>query len=46
MVLLGHKEAWEKAKILHRDVSIGNIMLVVDQNVSNESGESYGILID
>ena len=27
--LLGHKDAWEKAGILHRDVSVGNIMIDV-----------------
>ena len=25
---LGHQQAWERAGILHRDVSIGNILIV------------------
>ncbi|KAI0685725.1 hypothetical protein BC835DRAFT_1309836 [Cytidiella melzeri] len=29
--LQGHKDAWTKAGILHRDISVGNIMRVVDQ---------------
>ena len=26
--LIGHQQAWERAGILHRDVSIGNILIV------------------
>lgn len=34
-----HREAWEKAGILHRDVSVGNILIDVDPDVS-DAGES------
>jgi hypothetical protein len=27
--LQAHKDAWEKARILHRDISVGNIMIDV-----------------
>ncbi|KAI0073858.1 hypothetical protein K474DRAFT_1602653 [Panus rudis PR-1116 ss-1] len=38
--LLGHQQAWEKALILHRDISDGNILIV------GENPDSVGILID
>ena len=42
---LGHKDAWEKAGILHRDISSNNIMFVVDQDQETTT-EPYGILND
>ncbi|KAI0086349.1 hypothetical protein BDY19DRAFT_995954 [Irpex rosettiformis] len=43
--LIGHKDAWEKAGILHRDISTGNIMYVVSQAGDTITG-TYGILND
>lgn len=40
--LLGHRDAWEKAKVLHRDVSIGNIMI----DVESSEEDPRGMLID
>lgn len=40
--LLAHRKAWEKAKILHRDVSVGNIMI----NVESATKEPDGFLND
>ncbi|EKM52418.1 uncharacterized protein PHACADRAFT_198473 [Phanerochaete carnosa HHB-10118-sp] len=34
MALLAHKEAWEKAEILHRDVSVGNIMIGIERGTA------------
>ncbi|TBU42658.1 hypothetical protein BD309DRAFT_923204 [Dichomitus squalens] len=39
--LKAHREAWDRAGVLHRDISVGNIMIRVEEN-----GERYGILID
>ncbi len=38
----GHKLAWERAKLLHRDVSPGNILIVEDP----VEGGFYGFLHD
>jgi hypothetical protein len=43
--LIGHKNAWVRAELLHRDVSPENIMKVVDQDV-DEDDSIYGILND
>ena len=29
-VILGHRQAWEDAGVLHRDISVGNILIVDD----------------
>ena len=43
----GHKEAWEKAGILHCDISENNIMYVVNQDDDDdEDNDIEGILID
>ena len=42
---LGHKDAWEKAGILHRDISSNKIMFVVDQDQETTT-EPYGIMND
>ena len=41
-VFLGHQQAWEKAGILHRDVSIANILI----DVESPPGESTAFLND
>ena len=41
--LAAHKQAWELAGVLHRDVSIGNIMINVEPN---DSGATQGFLND
>lgn len=41
---LGHEQAWTKAKVLHRDISSGNILIVVDQTM--EASPIAGILCD
>lgn len=38
----GHKDAWEKAGILHCDISAGNIMI----NVDTTPDKPLGILVD
>ena len=38
-----HRQAWEKAQILHRDVSVGNIMIDVE---SPEDDDPEGFLND
>lgn len=38
----GHQEAWEKAKILHRDISVNNILV----DVNSSTGGGTGFLID
>ncbi|KAI0089094.1 hypothetical protein BDY19DRAFT_1048081 [Irpex rosettiformis] len=43
--LEGHDNAWNKAKILHRDISVNNIMFVVAQD-EETTREMNGILID
>lgn len=43
--LAGHEDAWKNAKVLHRDVSTGNIMILVDQNKASD-GPARGMLID
>ncbi|KAI0089087.1 hypothetical protein BDY19DRAFT_906019 [Irpex rosettiformis] len=43
--LEGHDDAWNKAKILHRDISVNNIMFVVSQD-EETTREMNGILID
>lgn len=30
-IFAGHSDAWNKAEVLHRDVSDGNILIVIDQ---------------
>jgi len=39
--LLAHKDAYEKAGMLHRDISIGNILII-----KNADGSYGGLLID
>ncbi|KAI0685723.1 hypothetical protein BC835DRAFT_495574 [Cytidiella melzeri] len=43
--LQGHEEAWTKAGVLHRDISVDNVMLVVDQD-DKEDANVRGILND
>ncbi|KAI0090084.1 hypothetical protein BDY19DRAFT_938336 [Irpex rosettiformis] len=43
--LQGHEEAWTKAGILHRDISAGNILSVVDQDDETDENRR-GILND
>lgn len=38
-VAVAHKEAWEKAEILHRDISCGNILI-------DDNKEGFGFLND
>ncbi|KAJ7802229.1 hypothetical protein B0H14DRAFT_2893200 [Mycena olivaceomarginata] len=38
--LQAHSDAWTKARVQHRDVSVGNIILVVDRGITR------GLLID
>ena len=45
LLVEGHKEAWEKAGILHCDISENNIMYVVNQD-DDEDSDIEGILID
>ncbi|TBU22446.1 hypothetical protein BD311DRAFT_676064 [Dichomitus squalens] len=39
--LTAHCKAWDLAGVIHRDISVGNIMIRVEEN-----GERFGILID
>jgi hypothetical protein len=41
----GHKDAWERAELLHRDISPENIMKVVNQDVEVDNTIN-GILND
>ncbi|KAI0695378.1 hypothetical protein BC835DRAFT_1414894 [Cytidiella melzeri] len=43
--LQGHKDAWTKAEILHRDVSVDNVLRVVDQK-DEKDRNVQGILND
>lgn len=38
----GHQDAWEKAGILHRDVSVANILI----DISSTPGDSKGFIND
>ncbi|KIP03556.1 hypothetical protein PHLGIDRAFT_121484, partial [Phlebiopsis gigantea 11061_1 CR5-6] len=40
--LLGHQQAWEKAGVLHRDVSVGNILI----DVASPEDDIHGFLTD
>ncbi|KAI0643940.1 hypothetical protein C8Q79DRAFT_914438 [Trametes meyenii] len=42
--LRAHRWAWEKRKILHRDVSVGNILIY--ENPDNPEGSMRGLLCD
>ena len=33
-IALAHKQAWEKGEILHRDVSVGNMLIVEQERVT------------
>ena len=35
---IAHQDAWEKAEVLHRDVSVGNILIVDDPSTSPFTG--------
>ncbi|KAK0481387.1 hypothetical protein IW261DRAFT_1592568 [Armillaria novae-zelandiae] len=39
---LGHEEAFTKCKILHRDISGGNILIVYDKKAPNDKGDGGG----
>lgn len=44
-----HRDAWENAKVLHRDISAGNILIYYDEDDDPDSGEEVmprGILND
>ena len=41
-VILGHRQAWEDAGVLHRDISVGNILIVDDP----EEDEFVGFIHD
>ena len=43
-ICAGHREAWTKAKIIHRDLSDGNVLILINQEVA-EAGHR-GMLID
>lgn len=43
VTLSGHKQAWEKARVLHRDLSLGNI-LILDERADDE--DEYGFMHD
>ena len=34
----GHKDAWEKAKILHRDISANNILIDIESPIDTPHG--------
>ena len=34
----GHKDAWEKAKILHRDISVNNILIDIESPIDTPHG--------
>ncbi|KAI0082891.1 hypothetical protein BDY19DRAFT_876769, partial [Irpex rosettiformis] len=44
--LEAHYDGWRKARILHRDISVSNIMRVVDQSLENDDFVVHGILND
>ncbi|KAH9847665.1 hypothetical protein C2E23DRAFT_787100 [Lenzites betulinus] len=45
--IMGHKQAWEKAQLLHRDISVGNILIADEPKTGGESSTSYtGFLHD
>lgn len=41
MTIVAHKQAWVKAGVLHRDISVGNVLIIDDE----EKGY-WGILND
>ncbi|EPQ57055.1 hypothetical protein GLOTRDRAFT_137483 [Gloeophyllum trabeum ATCC 11539] len=45
-VIEAHKQLVEKANILHRDISVNNIMLVESSDQEGKNGRRRGLLID
>ena len=43
-ICAGHREAWTKAKILHQDLSDGNVLILINQESADD--DNRGMLID